>query len=141
MKVRLILASVLALLLLLAPLGEPSLAQEPEPGGDIGALEVMGTAFTYQGQLTKNSSPISDTCDFRFSLWDAASGGAQLGSTQSRAGVSLSNGLFTVPDLDFGNTAFDGDARWLAIAVKCTGDGDYTDFSPRQRLTPTPYAL
>ena len=53
MKVRLILASVLALLLLLAPLGEPSLAQEPEPGGDIGALEVMGTAFTYQGQLLR----------------------------------------------------------------------------------------
>jgi hypothetical protein len=141
MKARLILASVVALLFLLALWAGLSLAQGPEPQEGVGALELMGTAFTYQGQLVKNGSPIRDTCDFSFSLWDAASDGAQVGTTQTKAGVSVSNGLFTIPDLDFGNAAFGGDARWLAIAVQCSGDGGYTDLSPRQKLTATPYAL
>jgi hypothetical protein len=53
----------------------------------------------------------------------------------------VSNGLFTIPDLDFGSGAFNGEARWLAIAVQCPGDSGYTALSPRQALTPAPYAL
>jgi hypothetical protein len=52
----------------------------------------------------------------------------------------VTNGLFTV-QLDFGAGAFQGDARWLQIAVKCAGDASYTTLSPRQPLTPAPYAL
>jgi hypothetical protein len=101
----------------------------------------MGTAFTYQGQLKKAGNPVNGTCDFQFSLWDAATGGAQISSSQAKAGVTVSNGLFTIPDLDFGAGAFQGDARWLQIAVKCAGDASYVTLSPRQPLTPAPYAL
>jgi len=101
----------------------------------------LGTAFTYQGHLKHGSNPINGTCDFQFGLWDALSGGAAVGSVLDRATVSLANGLFSVPDLDFG-AAFTGDARWLEVAVRCpAGSGSYTTLAPRQALTATPYAL
>jgi hypothetical protein len=101
----------------------------------------LGTAFTYQGQLKQGGNPVTATCDFQFSLRDDPSDGTQIGSTQIKEGVSVSNGLFTV-QLDFGDGAFQGDARWLQIAVRCpTGSGSYIPLDPRQALTPAAYAL
>jgi hypothetical protein len=101
----------------------------------------LSTSFTYQGQLKQGGSPVSGTCDFQFSLWDAASGGAQIVTTQTATSVTVSNGLFTV-QLDFGASAFTGDARWLETAVRCpAGSGSYTTLTPRQALTAAPYAL
>ncbi|MCI0394149.1 MAG: hypothetical protein L0332_22980 [Chloroflexi bacterium] len=100
----------------------------------------MGTAFTYQGQLLKNGAPLTDTCDLRFQLYDALAGGSQVGSTQTLTGVGIGSGLFTV-QVDFGQGAFDGAGRWLEIATKCTGDPSFVTLSPRQALTPSPYAL
>jgi hypothetical protein len=153
--------SIVAVLLLALTVGF-SQAQGPEPPGegvppqgDVGIQAPIGTApsaalgtsFTYQGQLKKDGNPVNGNCDFRFSLWDAAgsgsppTGGSQIGSTQTKTGVTVTDGLFTVP-LDFGERAFTGDARWLQIAVRCpAGSGSYTTLSPRQQLTPTPYAL
>jgi len=100
-----------------------------------------GTSFTYQGQLKDASGPVTSSCDFQLSLWDALTSGTQVGSTQTQAGVVVSEGLFTV-QLDFGANAFNGSARWLEIAVRCpTGSGEYNTLSPRQLLAPTPYAL
>jgi hypothetical protein len=54
----------------------------------------------------------------------------------------VANGLFTIPDLDFGGSAFTGEARWLAISVRCpAGSGRHTALDPRQALTAAPYAL
>jgi hypothetical protein len=138
--------SILAMLLLALAAGL-TLAQEPQPPGesvqlqgDMGIQAALGTAFTYQGQLKKAGNPVNDFCNFQFSLWDAATEGNQIGSTQTKTGVSVSSGFFTV-QLDFGAGAFKGDARWLQIAVKCPGDADYITLSPRQPLTPAPYAL
>jgi hypothetical protein len=121
-------------------------AQGPQEGVSIQAAP--GTAFTYQGQLRQAGSPISGNCDFQFSLWDAAgsgsppAGGNPIGSTQTKTGVGVSNGYFTIPDLDFGADAFLGEARWLQIAVRCpAGSGEYVTLSPRQPLTAVPYAL
>ena len=116
-------------------------AQGPDPQGELGARAALGTAFTYQGQLKQNGDPVNETCDFRFTLYDAAAGGSQVGSVVTRSGVPVSAGLFTV-GLDFGTGAFTGDARWLEIAVRCpAGSGGYTSLSPRQALTAAPYAL
>ncbi len=101
----------------------------------------VGTAFTYQGYLEKAGSAVDDSCDFRFSLWDAASGGSQIGTTQEVSGIAVDDGYFTVAGLDFGAAAFAGDARYLEIAVRCTGDTDYTVLSGRVALTAAPYAL
>jgi hypothetical protein len=119
----------------------PDDALRLQPLAGSATTAVMGTAFTYQGQLRKSGAPVTAMCNFRFRLFDAASGGAQIGATQTKSGVSVSNGLFTIPDLDFGSGAFNGEARWLAIDVQCPGDSGYTALAPRQGLTPAPYAL
>ncbi len=47
-----------------------------------------------------------------------------------------------ISELDFGDKAFEGDERWLAIAVRCpAGSGTYTTLNPRQLLSAVPYAL
>jgi len=134
-----IVGSILAVLLLALAAGLTQ-AQGPTPSGGVGAQAALGTAFTYQGQLKKDGNPLSGTCDFRFTLWDAETGGNQIGPVQEKTNVSVTNGLFTV-QLDFSAGAFQGDARWLQIAVKCAGDASYITLSPRQPLTPAPYAL
>src|SRR5881296_582851 len=60
------------------------------------AQSPLGTAFSYQGQLQNGSTPQNGPCDLRFKLYDAASSGTQIGSTQTLSGVGISNGLFTV---------------------------------------------
>jgi hypothetical protein len=102
---------------------------------------LAGSAFTYQGRLTSGGAPVNGPCDFQFSLFDAASAGTQIGSTQPATNVSVMNGLFTVA-IDFGGGAFNGEARWLEIGVRCpAGSGAYTTLSPRQALHAAPYAL
>ena len=99
------------------------------------------TAFTYQGQLKHAGIPLNGTVDFQFSLWDAAIGGAQIGSVVPLNAVNVADGLFTVM-LDFGAAAFSGDARWLQLAVRFpAGSGAFTTLSPRQPLAAAPYAL
>lgn len=111
---------------------------------------VLGTGFTYQGQLKKNGAPVTANCNFTFSLWDAAgsgsppAGGNQIGGDQTVNGVAVSNGQFTVTlngGGEFGAEAFNGEARWLQISVTCPGDSGAATLSPRQPITPTPYAL
>lgn len=105
----------------------------------------LGTAFTYQGRLTDAGGPVNATCDFQFSLFDAANGGSQVGNTQTIANVTVSSGMFTTQlngGGEFGPTAFTGQARWLQIAARCpAGGGNFTLFDPRQPLTTAPYSL
>ncbi len=102
----------------------------------------QGTGFTYQGQLKSGGSPYSGTCDLKFSLFDALSGGSQVGTTQSRLATQVTEGYFTIASLDFGSGIFFGDARYLEIQVRCpAGSGNYSTLSPRQALTASPAAL
>ncbi len=99
----------------------------------------QGTAFTYQGRLNDGGSPAHGTYDLRFAIYDAASAGSQQGNLLTNSATSVSNGLFTVT-LDFGNQ-FPGAARWLEIGVRTNGAGSFFTLSPRQPLTPAPYAI
>jgi hypothetical protein len=100
-----------------------------------------GSGFTYQGSLNDGPNPANGEYDFVFTLYDALTGGNQVGSTLTVLNQFVTNGLFTV-QLDFGAQVFQGDARWLEIAVRQTeGGGSYTTLTPRQALTPAPYAL
>jgi hypothetical protein len=117
------------------------IAQERQPGVALAPQTALGAAFTYQGQLKSSGNMYSGTCDFEFELYDAASAGAQIGATFTASSVSVAEGYFTT-QLDFGGNAFDGNARWLAIGVRCpAGSGSYADLLPRQPLTAAPYAL
>jgi len=85
--------------------------------------------------------PAVSTADFEFALFDAADGGLQIGATISADDVGLVNGLFTI-SLDFGPAAFNGDARWIKVAVRSpAGAGGFTTLAPRQPFTAAPYAL
>jgi hypothetical protein len=99
----------------------------------------QGSAFTYQGQLTRNNTLVSGPVNLQITLWDASSGGNQVGA-QSINSVPVFSGVFTVT-LDFGLVAFAGEARWLEIAVQSAGEVGYTTLAPRQPLTPAPYAV
>jgi len=102
----------------------------------------LSTAFTYQGQIQQNGSPIgTQSCDVQFGLFAAVGGGAAL-ATQQASGVQVTNGLFTAP-LDFGSSAFAGEDRYLELSVRCpAGTGSFSaPLSPRQKLTAEPYAL
>ena len=104
----------------------------------------LGTSFTYQGYLTKDGNPVDGTCDLEFSLYGSPAGFDPIGGPQIKGGVTVSGGHFTV-ELngagEFTNTPFKGEARWLAIQVKCAGDVAYVPLSGRARLSPAPYAM
>ena len=94
------------------------------------------TAFTYQGQLRDGGTNANGTYTMQFKLYDALTGGNQIGSAIINS-PTLVNGLFSV-NLDFGAGAFTGNARWLDITV--TNGGAAQTLSPRVQVLPTPYA-
>ena len=101
----------------------------------------VGTGFTYQAELRFNGAPINGTADLQFRLYDAASGGNQVGPTETMLGATLSNGRVTA-DLDFGANAFSLDARFLEIDVRSpAGVGSFVTLDPRKRITASPVAL
>lgn len=131
---------VLALGVGIVSSSSPAWAQDAVVEGEQTIQADVGTGFTYQGRLVKNGSPVSGACDFQFSLWTDIWTGSQVGGTETRGNVTLDGGNFSV-GLDFGGSAFEGDARYLQIAVRCpAGSGSYTSLGGRVSLNPTPYA-
>ena len=100
-----------------------------------------GTAFTYQGRLVDLNEPADGFYEFEFKLYDLPIGGDQVGGTIALRGVEVIDGYFTVI-LNFGDNAFDGDARWLETGVRPVDTTDpFATLSPRQEMTPAPYAI
>ncbi|MGB9880470.1 MAG: hypothetical protein ACPLRM_06890 [Anaerolineae bacterium] len=141
MKRRWISVTVLCLIALLVAVGLTQ-AQEPlAPNQQVSVADVVSNEFTYQGRLLKDGSPVNGNCDFQFQLWDAASGGTQVGTTLTKTNIPVTNGVFTV-QLGFSGSPFTGDARWLQISVRHpAGSGSYQLLSPRQPLTAVPYGM
>ncbi|MGD8793688.1 MAG: hypothetical protein PVF47_14130, partial [Anaerolineae bacterium] len=104
----------------------------------------LGGGFTYQGRLEDSSgNPVDDVCSFDFTLWDAESGGNLIGH-QIVSDVSVDDGYLAVllnGGGELGERPFDGQARWLKIGLKCSGDPDWDVLPGRQLLSATPYAL
>lgn len=107
--------------------------------------QALGTSFTYQGSLAADGSSLTGNVDLRFSLWSAASGPGQVGTTQQVLNVPVSQGQFTAT-IDFGSV-FQGQQRWLQVEVRSpafTGGGAgpaFTVLTPRQPVGAVPYAL
>ena len=118
----------------------PGTTSRIAPASAQSTTAAMGSAFTYQGMLRNGGSLAQGGHDFVFALWSDSTGGSQIGSSLTTLGVQVTNGFFTVA-LDFGSSAFDGNARWLNVQVRTAGGGSYTALSPRIALRPAPYAL
>ena len=97
-------------------------------------------SFTYQGKLTDNTLAANGTYQIQFGLFDAQSGGNQIGATQTNAVVTVTDGIFTV-NLGFGAAAFDGADRFLQISVFSTTTNAFVALNPRQQITSAPYAV
>ncbi len=110
--------------------------------GAIDSFADAGTALTYQGVLKQGGSPLDDSADFRFTLWDAEQGGEQIGPIVAKNAVNVVDGLFTSL-LDFGVEPYTtNEGRWLQIMVRSPrGQGQFQSLTPRQKLTPTPFSL
>src|SRR5260221_5973427 len=101
----------------------------------------QGTAFTYQGRLNDGASPANGIYDLRFAIYDSTnSPGVVIAGPLTNAAAAASNGVFTVT-LDFGANIFTNTDRFLEIGVRTNGLGNFTTLSPRQKLTPAPYAI
>jgi len=101
----------------------------------------QGTAFTYQGRLNTDGAPANDTNDFTFTLFLTDTSGTPVAGPVTIEDIRATNGLF-VATVDFGTGVLTGAVHWLEIGVR-PGDsaGGYTMLTPRQRLSPTPYAI
>ncbi len=100
----------------------------------------QGTAFTYQGRLGDSGQPANGIYDLTFSLFYTNSGGSRAAGPLTNSAVVMTNGLFTLT-LDFGGGIFNGSNVWLEIAARTNGGGNFTTLSPRQPVTPAPYAI
>jgi hypothetical protein len=99
------------------------------------------TAFTYQGFLKDNNNPANARYNLRFTLYDAETGGNQIGNPVVKD-VEITNGLFTV-EIDFGINPFSsGQRRWIEIGVRpFNSTRPFVILDPRIELTPVPYAI
>jgi hypothetical protein len=100
------------------------------------------TKFTYQGFLKDNNNPANAKYDLRFTLYDADTGGNQIGNPVFIEDLQIQNGLFTV-EIDFGINPFSsGQRRWIEIGIRpFNSTGSYVILDPRIELTPVPYAI
>lgn len=107
-----------------------------------GSVYSQTTAFTYQGSLKDSNLPANGTYDFIFMLFDAPTGGNNLGGpTQYFTNRQVTDGIFSF-SLDFGNL-FTGIPVFLEVRVGPAGTppGQLTVLSPRQQVTSAPYAI
>lgn len=100
----------------------------------------QGTAFTYQGRLNNDASPASGSYDMKFTLFATNLTGNAIAGPVTNSAIAVNNGLFTTT-LDFGGGVFTGTNLWLDIFVRTTGALSFTELSPRQPVTPVPYAI
>ena len=97
------------------------------------------TSFTYQGTLEQGGSPVTSAVDVRFTLWDDAAAGIQVGTPQTVT-VTPTDGVFNA-SVDFGEAAFEtNQALWVQIEVSPQGLGTFDDLG-RQAIEGAPYAL
>ncbi|MEK6676892.1 MAG: tail fiber domain-containing protein [Planctomycetota bacterium] len=110
------------------------------------SAQLLDTTFTYQGRLrhmeNNAAQEVTSVCDFEVNLCAADTGACMLGF-QSLPNEQVAGSIFAL-ELDFGSNAFDGNERWLEVAVQCPlppfNDTGFTTL-PRQRITAAPYAL
>lgn len=138
-----LLLAMLALLMAFVAWAEPQAgiqAQDaPQPAAPAEAL-VLGTAFTYQGYLEDEAGPANGLYEFQFAPFDHQSAGTARANSITRT-VNVTDGQFST-QLDFGNNVFNGQRLWLQIGVRRAGATEwFTTLTPRQELTPAPYAL
>jgi hypothetical protein len=105
------------------------------------AAQPLGTAFTYQGQLTESGQRANGLYDLQVCLFDSPTSGMQIACAPDFPDAPVADGVFAVA-LDFGAAPFNGQQRFLELRVRPgVSTGAYTLLAPRQPVRVTPEAL
>ncbi len=97
------------------------------------------TAISYSGELKNTGVLVNGDYDVRFGIYDASEGGTRIGPLKTNA-VSVKDGRFSAT-VDFGESVFTGEARWLEVGVRPVGIGSFSVLSPRQQIMSLPHAI
>lgn len=107
----------------------------------LGLLAASAAPFSYQGRLVDGGALANGSYEITFRLFDQTSNGSLIGSAVVKNPVTVQSGLFTV-ELDFGDGAFTGAARWLEVAARPSGSvAPAETLTPRQAILAVPYAI
>ncbi|UCG58896.1 MAG: tail fiber domain-containing protein [Phycisphaerales bacterium] len=107
----------------------------------IAKLAGKGLAFTYQGRLMDGNAVADGLYDFQFALYDDLTVGTQQGGAVAIQALDVIDGYFTA-ELAFDSGVFDGNDRWLQVSVRPSQSEElFAVLSPRQPITPAPYAI
>lgn len=102
----------------------------------------IGTAFSYQGQLSDNGAPANGAYDFKFQFLGPDNNNVlQPVSIEFIVeNVAVTNGLF-MTKIDAGAGAFNGERRFLTVAVRKDGEDAFESLGGATEILPVPYAL
>jgi hypothetical protein len=111
------------------------------PAGLPVAAQSLGSAFTYQGQLTDAGVPATGLFDLQLCLYDVAGGSSPLQCAPEFNDVPVDAGVFTLA-VDFGSAAFVGQQRFIELRVRPgASTAAYSVLTPRQLIRATPESL
>lgn len=102
----------------------------------------QSTAFNFQGRMNEGSAPANGRYDLQFKLFDAITGGTQLGPSVVRSNTTLIDGVFGV-QLDFGSSPYiDANQYFLEIGVRPNGSSNpHVILGARQQVLSVPIAV
>ncbi len=107
--------------------------------------QAQTTAFNFQGRLNDGSNPANGRYDLQFKLFNAITGGNQVGTTLDRPNLLLINGVFST-SLDFGSAAFSGGDRFIEISLRPSipanvAPNAFVILGARQQIMSVPYSV
>lgn len=106
-----------------------------------GSAQSLGSAFTYQGQLTETGQAANGLYDIQACLFDAPLSAVAIACAPDFEDVPVEGGVFTLA-LDFGAAPFVGLQRYLELRVRPgASTAGFTVLAPRQLVRPAPEAL
>jgi hypothetical protein len=101
----------------------------------------LGTTIRFsRANMKLNNVTLNGTFDFRFKLFDAPTGGTQIGPILTITNLNVSNGSLPTQSLDFGPDAFTGEARWVEVRAR-QGTAAFAPVGLRNKIFAVPYAL
>jgi hypothetical protein len=110
-----------------------TMAEDPEPAGEVSITAAVSSRISYQGVLKDAGSPVTGSRDMTFRLYSDDGCTTQMGGDITKPGVSVADGLFTV-ELDVNHDDLNGQGLWLEVEVGVTA-------VVCQEILPVPYAL
>lgn len=101
----------------------------------------VGTSFSYQGEMRYDNQPANGDYDFEFALFDVETGGIPL-AIDTVDDQAVTAGLFSTR-IDYTEVPFAASQDyWLEVRVReGASSGGYQSLLPRQKVTPSPYAI